>query len=130
MLRTGQVPTEVNAMPGPMPGLVTDESEGESKEIEDGINAMQSGDACFFCKRPGHMKKDCRKYKTGKRRTLAGKPEVVIENRFPVITVARRDIFLGNARVKGRILEGEITAVPEADRWQRWPNPWQIYRKC
>jgi len=57
MLKTGQVPMEVNAMPG----LVLDESDAE-ETIEDGeINAIQ-GDGCFFCKKPGHTRRDCRAY--------------------------------------------------------------------
>ena len=57
MLKTGQVPMEVNAMPG----LVLDESDAE-ETIEDGeINAIQ-GDGCFFCKKPGHIRRDCRAY--------------------------------------------------------------------
>ena len=58
MLKTGQVPMDVNAMPG----LVSEESEDKSKEIEGGINELQGGDACFFCQKPGHVKKDCLKY--------------------------------------------------------------------
>ena len=54
MLKTGQVPMDVNAMPG----LMSDESEEESGDV----NAMQSGDACFFCKKFGHLKRDCKKY--------------------------------------------------------------------
>ena len=54
MLKTGQVPMDVNAMPG----LMSDESEDESGSV----NAMQSEDACFFCKKSGHMKRDCKKY--------------------------------------------------------------------
>ena len=54
MLKTGQVPMDVNAMPG----LMSDESEDENGSV----NAMQSGDSCYFCKRTGHMKRDCKKY--------------------------------------------------------------------
>ena len=54
MLKTGQVSMDVNAMPG----LMSDESENESGSV----NAMQSGDACFFCKTSGHLKRDCKKY--------------------------------------------------------------------
>lgn len=35
---------DVNAMPG----LVTNESGDESQEIEGSVNALQSGDTCFF----------------------------------------------------------------------------------
>ena len=44
MLKTGQVPMDVNAMPG----LMSDESEDKSG----GVNAMQSGDACFSARKP------------------------------------------------------------------------------
>ena len=40
ILKTGQVPMDVNAMPG----LMSNESEDEDV----GVNAMQSGDACYF----------------------------------------------------------------------------------
>ena len=53
MLKTGQVPMDVNAMPG----LVEDKS-----DAEDGINALQGGEVCYFCKKPGHQKRDCRKF--------------------------------------------------------------------
>ena len=54
MLKTGQIPINVNAMPG----LMLDESEDKNG----GMNAMQSRDACFFCKKLGHLKRDCKKY--------------------------------------------------------------------
>ena len=54
MLKTGQVPMDVNAMPE----FMSDESEDEDV----GVNAMQSGNACYFCKKPGHLKRDCKKY--------------------------------------------------------------------
>ena len=44
MLQTGQVPMDVNAMPG----LVTDKSGDESQETEGSVNALQKGDTCFF----------------------------------------------------------------------------------
>ena len=47
MLKTGQVPMDVNAMPG----LVEDVSDVEDLEAEGGVNALQNGDLCYFCKR-------------------------------------------------------------------------------
>ena len=58
MLKMGQVPMDVNAMPG----LVEDESDAENLDAEDGINALQGGEVCYFCKKPGHQKRDCRKF--------------------------------------------------------------------
>ena len=55
MLKTGQVPMEVNAMPG----LVLDESDAEETVEGGDINAIQ-GDGSFFCKKPGHTRRDCR----------------------------------------------------------------------
>ena len=46
---------DVNAMPG----LVMDESEDESLDMEGGVNALQ---VFFFCKKPGHKKIKCRKF--------------------------------------------------------------------
>ena len=68
--------------------------------------------------------------KTGRRRILTEKPEAISGNRFPATTVAKKVVFPGNARVRGKIVEGEIPEVTEADRWWRWPNHWQLYRKC
>ena len=59
MLKTGQVPMDVNAIPG----LVEDLSDAES-----GINALQGGDVCYFCKKPGHQKRDCREFDEWKRK--------------------------------------------------------------
>ena len=59
MLKTGQVPMDVNAFPG----LVEDVSDAES-----GINALQGGDVCYFCKKPGHQKRDCREFDEWKRK--------------------------------------------------------------
>ena len=64
MLKTGQVPMDVNAMPG----LVEDVSDAEELDAESGINALQGGDVCFFCKKPGHQKRDCRKFDEWKRK--------------------------------------------------------------
>ena len=58
MLKTGQVPMDVNAMPG----LVKDVSDAKGLDAESGINALQGGDVCYFCKKPGHQKRDCRKF--------------------------------------------------------------------
>ena len=58
MLKTGQVPMDVNAMPG----LVEDVSEAEYKDTEESVNALNGGDKCYFCKKTGHQKRDCRKF--------------------------------------------------------------------
>ena len=74
MLKTGQVPMEVNEMPG----LVLDESEDEETG---GINALQ-GDNCFWCKKPGHQKKDCRSFSDWKKKNPDRKPGT--GNRKPI----------------------------------------------
>ena len=56
MLKTGQVPMDVNAMPG----LLEDVSDAEELDAERGINALQGRDVCYFCKKPGHQKRECR----------------------------------------------------------------------
>ena len=64
MLKTGQVPMDINAMPG----LVKDVSDAEELDAEGRINTLQSGDMCYFCKKPGHQKRDCRKFDEWKRK--------------------------------------------------------------
>jgi len=64
MLKTGQVPMDVNAMPG----LVEDVSDIQDLNAEDRINALQSADVCYFCKKPGHQQKDCRKFDEWKKK--------------------------------------------------------------
>ena len=56
---------DVNAMPG----LIADESENE----DGGVNAMQSGDACYFRKKTGHLKRNCKKYVDWKRNNTSRK---------------------------------------------------------
>ena len=58
MLKTVQVPMDINDMPG----LVEDVSDAEDLDAEGGINALQGGDTCYFCKKTGHQKRDCRKF--------------------------------------------------------------------
>ena len=64
MLKMGQVPVDVKAMSG----LVEDVSDVEELNAENGINALQGGDVCYFCKKPGHQKRDCRKFDEWKRK--------------------------------------------------------------
>ena len=44
---------------------------------------------------------------------------------FSVIIVGKRVIFHGSAEENGETKEGERTVDMGADRWRRWPNPWQ-----
>ena len=64
MLKTGQVPMDINAMPG----FVEDVSDVEDLEAEGGINALQNGDTCYFCKKTGHQKRTAGSLKNGKRK--------------------------------------------------------------
>lgn len=64
MLRTGQMPMDVNGIPG----LMLDESEDKMQDNEGRINALQDGDLFFFCKKPGHKKRDCRKFDEWKKK--------------------------------------------------------------
>ena len=70
MLKTGQVPIDLNAMPG----LVEDVSDVEDLEAEGGVNALQNGDTCYFCKKIGHQKRDCRKFEEWKKKNPHKKP--------------------------------------------------------
>ena len=38
-----------------------DESEDKTIDLEEGVNALQGGELCYFCKKPGHKKRDCKK---------------------------------------------------------------------
>ena len=71
MLQTGQVPMDVNAMPG----WVEDLSDVENLEAEGGVNALQSGESCYFCKKTGHRKRECRKFEEWKKKNPHRKPE-------------------------------------------------------
>ena len=64
MLKTGQVPMDVNAMPR----LVLKESDDEEKEIWGDVNAMQGGEACYFCKKTNYENRDFWKDKKGKKK--------------------------------------------------------------
>ena len=70
ILKTGQVPMDANAMPG----LVEDVSDVEDLEVEGRVNALQNGDMCYFCKKAGHQKRDCRKFEEWKRKNPHKKP--------------------------------------------------------
>ena len=70
MLKTGQVPMDVNDMPG----LVEDVSDAEDLDIEGGVNALQNGDTSNFCKKTGHQKRDCRKFEELKKNNPHKKP--------------------------------------------------------
>ena len=131
MLKTGQVPMDVNAMPG----LVEDVSDAEELDAEGGINALQSGDMCFFCKKPGHQKRDCRKFEEWKKKNPHKKPGgetlavLIPDPQFCVTIAGKTCIFHGNAERKGEIREGEEMVVLEVDRWQIWQNLWQLCRR-
>ena len=70
MLKTGQVPMDVNAMPG----LADDVSDVEDLEAEGGVNALQNGESCYFCKKTGHRKRECRKFEEWKKKNPHRKP--------------------------------------------------------
>ena len=72
--------------------------------------------------------------KNGKRRTPIRKPweiPVVLlpAQQFHVTIVGKRVISHGSAEENGEIKEGEVMADMEADRWRKWPNPWQLCKK-
>ena len=70
MLKTRQVPMDINTMPW----LVEDVSDVEDLEAEGGVNALQNGDTCYFCKKTGHQKRDCRKFEEWKKKNPHKKP--------------------------------------------------------
>ena len=94
MLKTGQVPMNVNTMPGLVEGV----SDVEDLEVEGGVNALQNGDKCYFCKKTGHQKRDCRKFEEWKKRNPGETPVVLIPaHQFCVIIVGKRVISPGSA---------------------------------
>ena len=113
MLKTGQVPMDVNAMPG----LVEDVSAAEELDAESRINALQGGDVCYFCKKPGHQKRHCRKLMNGRGRILTGSTEVTLIRLIP------------SPQFRVTTGEGERMADMEADKWRIWPNLSQQCRK-
>ena len=81
-----------------MPGQVTNESGDKSQETEGSVNALQSGDTCFFfCKKPGHMKSDCRKYDDWKKENPIWKTR----------SSSRRMLSFYNFGKEGHISRGE-----------------------
>ena len=111
MLKTGQVPMDVNAMPG----LVEEVSDVEDLEAEGGVNALQNGDTCYFCKKTGHQKRECRKFEEWKKKNPHRKPGgtretpivLIPAHQFCVIIVGKRVIYHGNVEENRGIREGE-----------------------
>ena len=63
MLKMGQLPMDINGTAG-----LVEDFDAEELDAEGGINALQSGEVCYFCKKPGHQKRDCRKFEEWKRK--------------------------------------------------------------
>ena len=103
-----------------MPGLVEDVSDAEDFDVEGGVNALQNGDTCYFCKKTSHQKRDCRKFEEWKKKNPHKKPGgtlvvVIPDHQFCVIIVGKRVIFHGSAEGNVEIKEGEGMADREAD---------------
>ena len=97
MLKTGQVPMDVNAMPG----LGEDVSDVEDLEAEGGVNALQNGDMCYFCKKTGHQKRECQKFEEWKKKNPHRKPGGHPGN--PCSTNSRPSILCYNCGKEGHI---------------------------
>ena len=94
MLKTGQVPMNVNTMPGLVEGV----SDVEDLEVEGRVNALQNGETCYFCKKTSHQKRVCRKFEEWKKRNPGETPVVLIPaHQFCVIIVGKRVISPGSA---------------------------------
>ena len=81
MLKTRQVPMDINAMPV----LVEDMSDAEDLDAEGEINALQNGDMCYFCKRTGHQKREYQKFDEWKKKTPIRNPGETLET--PIVTI-------------------------------------------
>ena len=90
MFKTGQVPMDVNTMPG----LAEDVSDVEDLEAEGGVNALQNGDTCYFCKKTGHQKRECRKFDKWKKKKPHKEPRENTGN--PCINNSRPSISCYN----------------------------------
>ena len=71
MLKTGQIPTEVNTMPG----LIVYESENERGKMSGVVNKLQARDGCLFCKKTSHHMRNCRSYEDWKEKNPKSKQE-------------------------------------------------------
>ena len=129
MLKMGQVPMDVNAMPG----LVEDMSDVEDLEAEGGVNALQNEDMCYFSKKTGHQKRDCRKFEEWKKKNPHKKPRgnPRSDNSRPSISCYNCGmvIYPRSAEENGEIKIGVEIVDMGADRWRIWLNLWQRCKK-
>ena len=90
-------------------------SDVEDLEAQCGVNALQNGDTCYFCKKTGHQKRECRKFEEWKKKNPHRKPGgtretpivLIPAHQFCVIIVGKRVIYHGNVEENRGIREGE-----------------------
>ena len=93
LLKTGQVPMDVNAMPG----LVDDKSEAEN---------LQGREVCYSARNLDITSETVDSWMNGKGRTQTGRPEVTLVmlrpvTLYPVTTAGKRVTSLGSAGERG-----------------------------
>ena len=93
MKKTGQAPMEVNAMTDV---LMLNESDKEERYGD--VNAMQYEEHCFFCKKTGYLRRNCREFEEWRRKNSNWKNrstnrlEIPTIGNSPVIIVAKTEI--------------------------------------
>ena len=86
-------------------------SDVEDLEAEGGVNALQNGDMCYFCKKTGHQKREYQKFDEWKKKTPIRNPGETLETpivtipdpQFCVIIAGKRVIYHGNVGANGGV---------------------------
>ena len=105
MLKTGQIPTEVNTMPG----LIVYESEDERGEMSGVVNKLQARDGCLFCKKTSHHMRNCRSYEDWKEKNPNRKTGNT-NRTLPAITTKKKNRY-------------HMTERQDSGRSDEQPNP-------
>ena len=105
-------------------------SDVEDLKAEGGVNALQTGDMCYFCKKTGHQKRDCMKFEEWMRKNPHKKPRGNYRSATSLPAISCYNCGKEGhiaLECRGETKEGEITAEMGGGgyRWRRWSKPWQ-----